>query len=44
MCAHFIALQILLLVNLVLTLCIVGEFDINIACMFNEFGVERMLQ
>jgi hypothetical protein len=41
MCAHFIALQISLLVNLVLTLCIAGEFNINITCMFSEFGVKH---
>jgi len=52
MCAHFIVLQISLLVNLVLILCIVGEFDINIACMlmslvlnmcFNKCGISMSL-
>jgi hypothetical protein len=43
MCAHFVALFIFLLVNLAFALCIVGEFAINVAHMFNELGVECML-
>jgi len=40
MCTHFVALLISLLKNLVVALCIVGEFGIGIASMFGEFGVE----
>jgi hypothetical protein len=44
MCAHFVTLLISLLANLALALCIVGEFGIDIANMFGEFGVECVLQ
>jgi len=43
MCAHFVILYIFLLVFLAMALCTMKEFDIIVACMFGEFGVEHMV-